>query len=71
MSDTVFVCPNCGPGVSVDEDRTCGGCGADTFRSNAPWYVAELRAARNEGVSEIVTKCAKRFPNSTFWREWK
>lgn len=32
---------------------------------------AELDAAEKRGRNEIIDRCAKRFPNSTFWREWR
>lgn len=43
-----YVCPGCGPHVMADEDGCCGICGAEVFRSDAPWYVGALAAARAE-----------------------
>ena len=27
--------------------------------------------AKDRGRNEIIDRCAKRFPNSTFWRDWR
>ena len=49
-------CPICGPITSVDEDRCCGACGADTFSSGAPWFVSAIRAAVEEEREACVLR---------------
>jgi len=38
-------CAECGPVEKMDEDGLCATCGANTFRSDAPWFRKVLRAA--------------------------
>ena len=60
MSETKTWCPQCGPGVDVDEDGCCGACGADATGAGADeahaWRTAAEAANDLLGVSVAQSK---------------
>ena len=77
--ESYWLCPLCGPRVACDEDGCCVTCGSQTFGSEEEWFVEFLSArdaamreeGARRGIEAIVSRCEKRFPNSTFWRDWR
>ena len=63
-------CPECGPGVGVDEDGLCAYCGATCMGDGADMALAALKGAKTPAEAAVV-RAAVRLANRPVDEDWE